>query len=358
MNILMLGGTGAIGSSLLQILIKRGDEIYITSRYNHDNTVSNVYYLRGNAKNKKFVEQIMAERHYDVIIDFMVYNVNEFSERYMKFLSETKQYVFFSSCRVYSENDGVISEENKRLLDVCNDKEYLETEEYALTKARQENLLISSGKNNWTILRPYITYNSERLQLGVYEKEHWLYRALKGRTILFSKDIASHITTLTFGGDVALAVSKVISNKYALGEAINITSSQNVTWEEVLYIYVESIERVTGIKPKILFVDNSKRIARVLRNQYQIKYDRVYDRYFDNTKVKEICGDTLKYVELNNGLENSLNKFINKKAPFKPIYWKLEALADKLSGEITPLSEISSIKDKIKYLIFRFTPYV
>ena len=40
-------------------------------------------------------------------------------------------------------------------------------------------------------------------QLGVLEKELWLYRALNGRTIVFSKDIAEKSTTLTYGYDVA-----------------------------------------------------------------------------------------------------------------------------------------------------------
>ena len=85
----------------------------------------------------------------------------------------------------YANENGRITEKSKRLLDVCTDEEYLKTDEYALTKVRQENILLSSGKKNWTIIRPYITYNVERLQLGVYEKENWLYRALHGRSIVF-----------------------------------------------------------------------------------------------------------------------------------------------------------------------------
>ena len=41
----------------------------------------------------------------------------------------------------------------------------------ALQKAREENLLLKSDSRNWTIIRPYITYYDERLQLGVFEKK-------------------------------------------------------------------------------------------------------------------------------------------------------------------------------------------
>ncbi len=65
-----------------------------------------------------------------------------------------------------------------RLVDVCTDPEYLSIDEYGMAKGREENLLRETGRTNWTIIRPYITYNSNRIQLGVYEKENWLRRAL------------------------------------------------------------------------------------------------------------------------------------------------------------------------------------
>ena len=64
-----------------------------------------------------------------------------------------------------------------------------------LAKARQEDLLFNSGNNNWTIVRPYITYSENRFQLGIYEKEGWLNRALSGNDIIFSRDIGDCITT-------------------------------------------------------------------------------------------------------------------------------------------------------------------
>ncbi|MEO2263754.1 hypothetical protein [Dorea sp. YH-dor228] len=56
-----------------------------------------------------------------------------------------------------------MTEESPRLLDVCRDADYLKTEEYALKKAKEEDFLKQKGKN-WTIVRPSITYNSERLR--------------------------------------------------------------------------------------------------------------------------------------------------------------------------------------------------
>lgn len=189
MNILVLGGTGAMGKPLVQYLKLSGHDVYVTSRQAHQSG-ENLHYIQGNAKDNEFLKSILS-RDFDSIVDFMVYGSNELEKRLPLLLDSTKQYVFFSSSRVYAESDQPLIEASPRLLDVCRDPEYLKTDEYALAKTREENLLINSGTNNWTIIRPYITYNDQRLQLGVYEKENWLYRALHGRTIVFPADIAN-----------------------------------------------------------------------------------------------------------------------------------------------------------------------
>ena len=92
-----------------------------------------------------------------------------------------------------------ITENSPRLLDVVHDIEYLKTDEYALSKARQEDILRKNRNNNWTIIRPYITYSGQRLQLGIYEKEQWLYRALQNKPIVFPEELRNNLTTLTWG---------------------------------------------------------------------------------------------------------------------------------------------------------------
>ena len=94
-------------------------------------------------------------------------------------------------------------ENSDRLIDVCDDDEYIATDEYGLSKGKEENVLFNHVKKNWTIIRPYITYNNYRIQLGVYEKENWLWRALNGRTVIMPKDIGSRLTTLTYALEVA-----------------------------------------------------------------------------------------------------------------------------------------------------------
>ena len=199
MEILVLGGTGAIGNDLVKLLVENGNDVYVTSRRDRNSYNKNLTYIKGNAADDSFLAEILGQGEWDTIVDFMSYSTDAFRRRVDVLLGSTKQYLFFSSSRVYAESAIPLTEESPRLLDLCKEPEYLSTDEYALAKARQEDILKASEKVNWTIIRPYITYSNIRLQLGFQEKELWLYRALQGRTIIFSNDIGERTTTMTGG---------------------------------------------------------------------------------------------------------------------------------------------------------------
>ncbi|MBC7192800.1 NAD-dependent epimerase/dehydratase family protein [Marinobacter sp.] len=348
-NILVLGGTGAMGAHLVQILAERGDKLSVTTRSPRQSS-ANIEYVQGNAKEASFLASLFT-RKWDAIVDFMVYTTPVFEQRAPQFLAAADQYIFLSSARVYADSSQPISEESPRLLDSSEDSKFLATDEYSLAKARQENILHQSCRKNWTIIRPYITYSEQRLQLGVLEKEGWLYRALKGRTIVFSEDIASKLTTLTYGLDVAGAMAAIIGEPRALGEAYHITQRGAATWREVLNVYLAVLEKHLGKRPKVLLLGLDD-FSRCKPAEYQIKYDRLFNRTFDSSKVAQFV-DLQEFTSLEKGLTRCLEAFLEK-PDFRAIDWHSEAIKDRYSGEMTSLREIGHWKQKIKYLIYRF----
>ncbi|KPQ29111.1 MAG: NADH(P)-binding [Marinobacter excellens HL-55] len=348
-NILVLGGTGAMGAHLVQILADRGDKVSVTTR-SHRQSTANIVYIQGNAKENSFLAPLLT-RKWDAIVDFMVYTTPVFEQRAPKFLAATDQYIFLSSARVYADSSRPICEESPRLLDSSKDAKFLATDEYSLAKARQENILHKSGSKSWTIIRPYITYSEQRLQLGVLEKEGWLYRALKGRTMVFSEDIVSKLTTLTYGLDVAGAMASIIGEPRALGEAYHITQRDAATWREVLNVYLAVLEKHFGKRPKVLLLGLDD-FSRSKPAEYQIKYDRLFNRAFDSSKISEFV-DLQEFRPLEPGLTRCLKEFLEK-PNFLAIDWRSEAIKDRFSGEMASLKEIEHWKQKIKYLIYRF----
>lgn len=348
MRVLLLGGTGAMGNHLAGLLQRSGADVAVTSRSRNGKS-GGIDYINGNARDLEFLKDVLRQR-WDCIVDFMVYSTELFADRAELFLSVTPQYVFLSSARVFAESETPIHEDSPRLLDVSTDKTFLSTDEYALSKAREENILFASRNTNWTIIRPYITYSEERLQLGHLEKEQWLYRALKGRSIVFSKDVCSRLTTLTYGLDVAKAMAAIIGNPKAIGQAFNITVGEPICWGDVLDLYLDAIQTHTGMRPKVLLQDLPDSCA-WYPAKYQITHDRMHDRVFDPSKISAFI-DVNSFVQPRDGLKMCLDRFFQMKK-FLDIDWKCEALKDRATNEKAGYGEIANLRENVKYVLYR-----
>lgn len=354
MKILLLGGTGAMGEHLTSILNKRNHDIYITTRSDRKSDLSNQHYIQGNAHDFAFLKSIInSSCQYDAIVDFMHYSTIEFSERYQYLLNHTKHYLFLSSARVYAEADEDLTEESPRLLDICKDEEYLSTDDYALAKARQEDLLINSGRKNYTIIRPFITFSEQRLQLGVFEKEDWLFRVFENKPIVFSNDIANHITTLTYGFDVSTAIAGLIGNEKAKGEILHITTNENVRWSDIVHLYKRVLEDYFKRNVKIIFEDKCF-LLDGYTTQWAVKYSRYFNYRFNNSKMKSLVPD-ICFEETIDGLEKCLREFLDN-PKFKTISPYIQARMDRVSATMLPLSTWKNEMDKLRYLFYRFAP--
>lgn len=348
MKILILGGTGPMGVYLTEILRERATEVVVTSRKARPSE-ANVRFVQGNAKETDCLKPLLLQ-DWDAIIDFMVYSTQEFSARIDSFLSSTKQYFYLSSARVYAGSDEALTEASPRLLDVSTDETYLATDEYALAKARQEDCLFRHAKKNWTIIRPYITYGPERLQLGVLEKEAWLYRALQGRTIVFNEDIAKRTTTMTHGHDVARAMAALVGRGSALGESFHITGPHCETWQRILEIYLSTLSqhgRAVAVKKVDL-----EAFHRCHGGRYQVIYDRLYNRFFDNSKINHYL-NTATFGTINHRLTTCFTEFLNN-PKFSVINWALEGAKDRAAGEFVKFNEIQNFKETLRYAKYRF----
>ena len=345
---LVIGGTGAMGMPLVNIL-SRTNEVYVTSRSAHLSS-ERVKYLKGNAKSRDFLKEVLQLRMWDAVVDFMVWGA-AFEEVLPLMLSNTNQYIFISSARVYAQSDEPITEETPRLLDVIQDEEYLKTNEYGLAKAREEDLLLNSGRKNYTIIRPSITYNTNRLQLGVLEKESWLYRALNGRSIVFSEDIAQKYTTMTHGEDMASGIASVVGQDEALENTYHITCPKALLWRDVLNIYMNELERHLGHSPKVVMTKTTTSLQ-FEEKKFQVIYCRYFNRSFNNEKISRFC-NVKGFVLPEKGLSDCLASFLLH-PKFQDIDWTLEAVNDRVAGEHTPLSVIPSLRSKLGYLTYRY----
>lgn len=307
-SLLILGGTGAMGVFLVKILSTRKDiEVDVTSRSEHQD-YNNIHYIKGNARDGRFLVDLLNSKHYDAIVDFMNYNLDEFESWHNLLLSSTSHYVFLSSSRVYNYSPTPLTEDSPRLLDTTTDKDFLATNRYAMRKAREEDLLKKSGKTNYTIVRPYITYSDRRLQLGICEKEDWLWRALHNKKILFSEKVLDKKTTLTFGENVAQGIANLLLNT-PTGIAVHITTEETMTWGEILSLYREVLKEETGKDIELYTSPDIQAIEEIYEGGYNTIYDRQWDRCFCNERAEHICGP-IKYKQMKEGLTICLRNLL------------------------------------------------
>jgi len=342
-KILLLGGTGAMGVYLQEYLQKDPDtEIYITSRSKRISS-EKIHYLQGNAHDFTFLEKILINIKPDAIVDFMVWNTESFKLASSILLKSTNHYLFLSSYRVFAEQNP-LTENSPRLLDICNDKEYLKTDEYGLTKARQENILRQSNFSNWTILRPSITFSKNRFQFGCLEANVLCFRSLQNLPIIIPIEMLDKKTTLTWAGDTAKLICKLILNPKAYKEDFNLATKENHTWREIANYYNEFI----GTTIKETSLEEYSKIV----NPWQTKYDRMFNRTLDNSKVLSVTGIEQKdFMPLYEGLKKELTEF--KKHPyFKNLNIKQNALIDNICKTKISLKDYG-VKNIIRYNLYR-----
>lgn len=303
-KILILGATGAMAVYLIPELLGRGFSVVGVSLDDGKSDNENLTYIKTDAKDLDFLRNELA-KNYDAVVDFMVYNSVELYERYYKlFLENTGHYIFLSTYRVYAD-DSPLSETSDRLLDVKKPDDFVTEYEYSIYKAEEENLLNSSPYNNYTIVRPAITYSKRRFQLTILEADVFVYRMLKGKTVVLPESAMRKQATMSWAGDVAQMLSGIILNPEAYGQTYNVSTSEHMTWEEIAEIYrqIGDLEYVT-VDDKT-FLDITAEGA--VYAKQQLMYDRCFDRIVDNRKILSLCNMEQKnLMKLKDGLKREL----------------------------------------------------
>ena len=133
-----------------------------------------------------------------------------------------------------------------------------------MRKAREENILKNNKYDNWTIIRPYITYSNRRLQLGIYEKEEWLYRLLNNKDLIIRREILDKFTSLTYGLDVAKCIKNIALSGTLKSDSINLVTEQTIKWSEILSLYKKILKEKLNINPKVFVSDNLENIEILL----------------------------------------------------------------------------------------------
>lgn len=281
---LVLGGTGVMGTYLVNELLDMGFSVDAACAHHQISSIENLKYYCGNFSDYHVIREFLYGKHYDVTVDFMTYSTAKFSERFDLLLSSSEQYIFLSSYRVYSDIEIPTKESSPKLLDVTDDIEFLNGDDYSLFKAREENILRNSRFRNWTIVRPSITYSSRRVAFVTLELPLMLRRSKAGKPIYIPQNVWSVQATCTWAGDVARMISKLVHNPAAMCEDFSVCTSEHHTWGEIAAIYNELLGadiHTVSMQDYVSFFGGNY-------SKGMLDYDRCVNRIMDNSKILRI----------------------------------------------------------------------
>lgn len=293
-KVLVLGATGAMGRYLVPELIDLGYTVTGVGLEEKAPWTLDASYVQGNAFDKEFLAGLLKES-FDGIVNFMDYGNYAFSDYYKLFLENTEHYIFLSSCRVYDDKEQPIKETSPRLWDSSEDEVLKESHDYCIYKAQDEDLLMSSSYDNFTIVRPATTFSTMRLQLVTLEFKDSVGRALMGKKVVLPFQAKDKPATLSWGGDVAKMIARILFKDKAKREVYNVCSAEHRTWEEIAAYYHDlvGLETVWVDKEDYLKILSPEGKINV---RWQLEYARLFHRITDNSKVLALTG--LKQEEL------------------------------------------------------------
>lgn len=306
-KVLVLGGTGAMGRYLVPLLAEMDYQVDVVSLDETTSPDPRVRCIRADAKDVSFRSELL-KNGYDGVVDFLIYQTAEFREKHMQLLQNTGHYIYLSSYRIYADEETPVRETSPRLLDVSPDREFLATEDYSLYKARGEDILRQSGLTNWTIIRPAITYSTGRLQLTTLELDRLMARLKNKQTLVLPEAALDIQATMSWGGDVAQMIARLLFNEKAIGETFSVCTAEHHTWREIAEMYREicGVDYAAASTPDYVSIIAGPDASPAYRKavEWQLIYDRCFTRVMDNSKILAVTGLTQEsLMPLRRGLE-------------------------------------------------------
>ncbi len=318
MKILLIGGSGTISARITQRLYNTGHDVYVLNRGNRSEFLESlcnkkseqtgsVTSLTGNSYNKEELSNVALSvlkknEQFDAVVDFIAYLPEHMEKDYDVFKGKTKQFMFISSASIYQTplSNYIITESTP----LSNPQwEYsrnkIACEEFLMEKYRSEGFPI-------TIVRPSHTYDDRSIPLGVHGKNgSWqiVKRMLEGKEVIIHGDGTS-LWTMTHSEDFAKAFCGLIGNIHAIGEAIQITGDETLSWNQIY----ECIARALSIELKAIHV-SSEFLAKTsdLDLQGSLLGDKANSVVFDNTKLKRLVPGFHSTIRFDEGIARTIS---------------------------------------------------
>lgn len=248
MKALFIGGTGVISTAISRLLVSQGWDLTLLNRGNRQSDVPGAKQLILDINDEAAAAKALAGEAYDVVADFIAFVPAQAERDVRLFRGKTDQYIVISSASAYQKplSHPVITEAtplSNPYWEYSRNK--IAIEEYLIRQYRETGFPV-------TIVRPSHTFSYRSLPLALHgDKGPWqvMKRMLEGKPVLMPGD-GSSLWAVMNSEDFAPAFAGLMGNPHAIGQAVQITGEELLTWNQIM----QSVARALHVEYKPCYV--------------------------------------------------------------------------------------------------------
>jgi nucleoside-diphosphate-sugar epimerase len=277
LRVLFIGGTGVISSACSRVAVEHGIDLFVLNRgRSTDRPLPlGVTTLQADVREPRSVRQEIKDLLFDAVVDWVAFTPDQVRTDIELFSGRTGQYVFISSASAYQTPPARVP---------VTESTPLRNPFWAYSRGKIacEGLLVAAYREQGfpaTIVRPSHTYD----QTTVPFDGRWtvLGRMLAGKPVIVHGDGTS-LWTLTHHEDFARAFVPLLAHPRTLGEAIQITSDDVLTWNQI----AEALAAALGVSARVVHVPSDAIAAADPDWGAGLLGDKAHSMIFDNAKVR------------------------------------------------------------------------
>jgi nucleoside-diphosphate-sugar epimerase len=156
-----------------------------------------------------------------------------------------------------------------------------------------------------TIVRPSHTYDERSIPLGVHgPKGSWqvVKRMMEGKPVIIHGDGTS-LWTMTHNSDFAKGFVGLMGNLHSIGESIQITSDETLTWNQIY----QSIADALGVKLNAVYASSAFLDACSSQDfRGSLIGDKANSVVFDNSKLKRLVPGFVASIRFDEGIRQTI----------------------------------------------------
>jgi nucleoside-diphosphate-sugar epimerase len=275
MRIVIVGGTGNISISIVELLLSQGHEVTCYNRGLKGTVPPGARLITGDRKHRAEFEATMQREQFDVAIDMICFDKAD-AESDIRAFRGVQQFVQCSSVMSYGKPDA--------WLPVTEDHPLQPDTPYGVGKAEADHAFMAAFySENFpvTIIKPSTTHGPIRgLVRQVSRDTQWIDRVRKGKPLVVCGDGRQMIQFLHVK-DAAPGFVGVIGKSRCIGQTYNLVEDRFTYWD----VFHHTAMEVIGREVDLVGVPLHDLLALDVPNMGTCKDVYSYNNYFSSEKI-------------------------------------------------------------------------